>query len=93
MIVEEFREKELAFILPVEELANVAEAINLSVLSWAPKQGKLKGRNLNDCSYGGVPEAALNSPEAKEIVEPEWGKIQHPTLQNLVGMINGFFTT
>ena len=93
MIVEEFREKELVFILPVEELANVAEAINLSVLSWAPKQGKVKGRNLNDCSYGGAPESALNSPEAKEIVEREWGKIQHPTLQDLVAMINDLFTS
>ena len=33
MIVEEFLEKELAFILPVEELENKREAINLSVLS------------------------------------------------------------
>ena len=87
MIVEEFRQAELAFILPIEVVERGQERVNLSVLSWAAKNGKVKGRNLNDCSYGGAPESSLNCPEVKKEVEELWGKICHPTLEDLVRMV------
>ena len=48
MIYEGSSAKGLAFILPLSRVATLPTRVHFSPLSWAPKQGKAKGRNICD---------------------------------------------
>lgn len=87
MFYEDFIQKGLAFVLPYELVANLDLPFHLSLLSWAPKVGKAKGRPITDCSAG---ESALNSSYTKVANDFVWGRIQHPTIVDLVQMVVEF---
>jgi hypothetical protein len=90
LLEESFHEKGLAFILPKEQ-ALCVEGLHLSVNSWVPKQGKEHGRPIGDCSDAGRGQTPLNSKAAKLLSDRLWGKIVHPSLEDLVRQITEFF--
>ena len=105
-MIYEFRKKGLAVILPmslmektfplatqVESLSSnrVGGDLQFSPLSWHPKSASPQGRNINDCSDGGPRGMPLNSKEAKTATKAQWGEIVHPTLTDIVQMIDNFF--
>lgn len=95
MIYEGFWTQGLAFILPITLVSTLPNRVHLSQLSWAPKQGKAKGRNICDTGDKGRKKKAgppvLNSKEVKEHVDALWGEIKHPTLTDIVNMCLDFF--
>ena len=60
--------------------------VHFSSTHWTTKSGKAKGRPLGDCSNA-ESGSVLNSFEAKCKVDDFYGKIEHPTLQDLMEMI------
>lgn len=71
-------------VLPREVVSN--EGIHLNNLHWCPKPGAPEGRLLGDCSnreHGAV----LNSEEAKCAIERRYGSLHHPTIGELVRMV------
>ena len=62
-------------------------SVHFSSTHWTTKAGKAKGRPLGDCSNS-ESGSALNSTEAKVLVDAHYGKIEHPTLTELMQMIN-----
>lgn len=86
LLSESTLEKGLAFLLP-KELALSVPGVHLSLNSWAPKQGKPKGRPIGDCSDAGPRQTALNSKSAKILSDEHWGVIHHPTLVELARQI------
>jgi hypothetical protein len=91
VLVETWREG-LAFIVTKETAAKIAEssgALQFNTVSWAPKKDKPQGRNICDSSDDSAGNA-INSSEAAAKLEELYGKIEHPTLQELVEMINNF---
>ena len=63
MIFEGFRAQGLAFILPLSIVDKLQTRVHFSPLSWAPKQGKAKGRNICDTGdKGNVITQSLTSP-------------------------------
>ena len=95
MIFEGFRAKGLAFILPLSIVTTLSTRVHFSPLSWAPKQGKAKGRNICDTGDKGRKKpggpSVLNSKEVKERVDTMWGEIRHPTLTDIVNMILHYY--
>lgn len=86
----ELHQANLLFILPrayvMTHLSHTR--LHFSPLHWAKKSGKLCGRPIFDASddkYG-----ALNSEDASLQAEQYYGRIQHPTLTEIVVMILDF---
>ena len=77
--------KGLVFILPTA-LVRQAPSIHYSPIHWTKQRSKLQGRLLGDPSNS-AHDSVLNTAEVKVLVEQAWGKIAHPTLQNLVQML------
>ena len=92
MIQEAYLEPGLALIVS-QTFADSLEGLHYSLLSWAPKWGKKKGRPVGDLSDGGSEEgtAPLNSPNTKAVSDEVCGKIEHPTIKDLVRMILAFY--
>jgi hypothetical protein len=93
MIVENFRMKGLAAILPVEVVERLeaeGQQVHLHTLSHATKHESKKGRNVGDLGVCGE-GTPLNSDETKEMADVKWGRIVNITLQNLVDMISDFW--
>ena len=61
--------------------------VHFSSTHWTTKSGKAKGRPLGDCSNA-KSGSSLNSLEVKQIVDDHYGKICHPTLSDLMQLIN-----
>lgn len=76
-------QKGLVIILPTE-VAKGIEGVHFSAIHWTAQHDKEQGRTLADPSSGSNP---LNTPAAKEIVDRVCGKIEHPTLQELMNMV------
>ncbi len=74
-------------------LAILIMGIHFSYQHWTEKAGKAAGRNLGDTSNGERGKHTLNgnNPDEKERVRQlmidRWGRITHPTLQDLVQMV------
>jgi hypothetical protein len=88
----EIWEEGLAFIVTkdtADKMAALHGPWQYNAVSWAPKKGKPQGRHICDSSdpSAGV---ALNSEEAARKLESMYGPIEHPTLDDLVQMINDF---
>lgn len=78
----------LAFCLPRKDAIALIDGLHLSKASWTPKKGKASGRSIGDMSFcDGTP---LNCDESKEIAEGWWGKIELPTIGDVVVMILEF---
>ena len=91
MIYEGFREKGLAFILPLSLVEAQKHRIGFIPLSWTTKKDSEEGRNINDASDGGDHGSPLNSDEAKLLGDLKWGVIEHPTLSDIVQMVKDFY--
>jgi len=61
-------------------------ATKFSCTHWTTKKGKVGGRLLADSSYDefGNP---LNTPEVKLMCDARWGRIVHPTVNDLAEMV------
>ena len=80
-------DKELVFIVPTIELEGVEK--HLHPAGWAPKWSKECGRQIGDVSdheFG----PALNSEGAKAKLKEMYSDIHHPTVEDLVEMVNEF---
>lgn len=77
------------FCLPTATLEGLPD-VHFQPLSWAEKANKASGRQVvdsSDDSHG----SCLNSPAAKTWAEENIGPIHHPTLDEIMRMILGFF--
>lgn len=79
----------LAFCLPKKEAIDLIDGLHLCKASWTSKKGKASGRSIGDMSFcDGTP---LNCDESKQIAESWWGKIELPTIEEVVVMILDFY--
>ena len=79
----------LAFCLPKKEAIDLIDGLHLGKASWTRKKGKPSGRSIGDMSFcDGTP---LNCDESKEIAESWWGKIELPTIDDVVVMVLEYF--
>ena len=79
----------LAFCLPKAEAIALIDGLHLGKASWTPKKGKASGRCIGDMSFcDGTP---LNCEESKQIAESWWGRIELPTIDEMVCMILEFY--
>ena len=78
-------ERGLVFILPSADASKI-EGLHYHPAHWARKKGKRCGRQIGDLSDrpGGT---ALNSEDAKILLERMYDKIEHPTDTDLVNMV------
>jgi hypothetical protein len=84
MFVQDFWDKDLAIMLPKEEVKKV-EKYNGSKAGWAHKENKKQGRPLtNMSSKGPKQEDPVNNPFTREACMDEWGKIKHPSIDLIV---------
>jgi hypothetical protein len=92
LLVENFHELGLAFIL-TKATALTIPNIHFSPLHWTEKQGKRQGRPIGDCSDGGseLGNEQLNSLETKEQSDLLWGRIHHPSIDDVANMIMDYY--
>lgn len=82
-------QRRLAFLLPKDVALRYVPGLHLGTAHWAPKKGKASGRPIGDLSFvEGVP---LNSEEATAAAEAHYGKIKHPTITDIIRMINEYW--
>ena len=92
LLVENFHELGLAFILTKATALTIPD-IHFSPLHWTEKQGKRQGRPIGDCSDGGseIGNESLNSLETKEQSDLLWGKIHHPSIDDVANLIMKYY--
>jgi hypothetical protein len=80
----ELWEEELVFILPKTVCSRLS--LHYTPIHWTTKVGKKGGRILFDSSDDKHGQC-LNSERVKELVEAYYGKIEHPSIQDMVTSI------
>ena len=75
-------------LFPTDKLVEKVKDLHFSITSWAPKQAKKCGRLITNPSNVRKGDTPLNSKLAQTMVRERWGQIIHPTLTDLVAMIN-----
>lgn len=83
-------EEGLAIILPAEAVHKSGVTYHTSAAHWTAQKTKQSGRPLFD-SKDDKDGSPLNSEEAKRAAEDIWGKIEHPTLIDIVKTIADFW--
>jgi len=82
MIFEGLWKQGLVLILPPPLVARARQQIYFSPLSWAPKQGKMKGRNVMVMGRRGRQHqntpSVLNGKEVKTLIDSAWGVMNTP---------------
>lgn len=93
LLYENFHQEGLAFLLTKDTVLSSIPDIHFSPLSWTSKQGKRQGRPIGDCSDGGKHpfNEPLNSKYTKEEADKLWGKIVHPSIQDVAKMADCFY--
>ena len=92
LLFENFHQKGLAFILKKKTVMESIKDVHFSPLSWAEKHGKVQGRPIGDCSDGGPsPRESLNSKYTKDASDELWGKIYHPSIDDVARMVLDFY--
>ena len=82
-------QRRLAFLLPKDVALRYVPGLHLGTAHWAPKKGNASRRRIGDLSFvEGVP---LNSKEATSAAEAHYGKIEHPTITDIIRMINEYW--
>ena len=66
--------------------------VHLSADSWATKQATEEGRTVVDCNDGGT-GSSLNCDQVYNEAVLQWKKINNPTLDDIMCMIQRFFDT
>lgn len=82
-------QRRLAFLLPKDVALRYVPGLHLGTAHWAPKKGKASGRPIGDLSF--VEGTPLNSKETTAAAEAHYGKIEHPTITDIIRMINGYW--
>jgi len=91
MFMEDFWEKDLALLVTKEQMEHVPD-VTVSLLGWAEKELKEKGRPIsNMSSKGPLQPEAVNNPYSKQACLDENGEINHPTIRELMEMILELF--
>lgn len=85
----QFHEQGLAFVFD-RAVADTIPNSHLSPYSHTGKAGTPKGRPISDCSSAGAGNDPLNSKEAKEKADREWGEIHHPMVRRFALQILDF---
>ena len=83
-------EQKLAFLIPLEMAQQHVPELHLCKAHWCTKKGKASGRQLDDLSY--VDGTPLNTDETAEAATRHYGKILHPTVDDIAIMIQSFWT-
>ena len=78
----------LAFLLPKKMALQFVPNLHLGTAHWTPKKNKASGRPIGDLSH--VEGTPLNSPATKTAAQDHYGQILHPTIEDIVGMVNEF---
>ena len=86
----EMIKQRLAFILPYDLARECVDNLHLAKAHWTRKKGKASGRPLGDLSF--VDGTPLNTSETKEAASDFYGKIQHPTIEDIAAMVGKFWT-
>ena len=79
----------LAFLLPYELAKECVPNLHLAKAHWTRKRGKASGRPLGDLSF--VDGKSLNTVETKEAASSFYGKILHPTIEDIASMVGKFW--
>jgi hypothetical protein len=82
--------QKLAFLLPLEVAQKCVPNLHLGKAHWTVKKGKPSGRPLGDLS--GADGTPLNTPLMSDYAGDYYGKIIHPTIDEIVRMIHDFWT-
>ena len=85
-VMMELYDQGLVLFVPTS-IAMKIPSVHFSSTHWTTKAGKAKGRPLGDCSNS-ESGTALNSSEVKALVDAHYGRIEHPTLFELMQMIS-----
>jgi hypothetical protein len=83
-------EQKLAFVLPLKTAQRYVPELHLCKAHWCTKKGKKSGRPLGDLSY--VDGTPLNTDETAEAATLHYGKIIHPTIDDIANMIHAFWS-
>jgi hypothetical protein len=82
-------DKRLAFFLPLEMARQHVPNLNLCKAHWTTKKGKPSGRPLGDLSN--VDGTPINTDATKVAAAAYYGKIKHPTIEDIEVMIYDFW--
>ena len=80
----------LAFLIPLETAQKCVPNLHLGKAHWTVKKGKPSGRPLGDLS--GADGTPLNTDAMSDAASNYYGKIVHPTIDEIVRMIHDFWT-
>ena len=86
MMLEDYVQRGLAFILKKSSCINYLDDFHLSRLSWTSKSNKRKGRPIVDCSAG-KGSRKLNLEFTKLSADQKYGQIIHPGIGDFAQMI------
>jgi hypothetical protein len=75
----------LAFLLSLDMAQRYVPELHLCKAHWTTKKGKASGRPLGDLSY--VDGTPLNTDETADAATAHYGKIVHPTIDDIANMI------
>ena len=81
-------EQRLAFLLPLELAQQHVRDLHLCKAHWTTKKGKASGRPLGDLTF--VDGTPLNTDETAEAATEYYGRISHPTIEDIAKMIHEF---
>ena len=82
--------QKLAFLIPLETAQKCVPNLHLGKAHWTVKKGKPSGRPLGDLS--GADGTPLNTDAMSDEASSYYGKIVHPTIDEIVRMIHDFWT-
>lgn len=82
-------EQKLAFLLPLKMAQQYVPELHLCKAHWTTKKGKASGRPLGDLSY--VDGTPLNTDETADAATLHYGRILHPTIDDIANMIYAYW--
>ena len=82
-------EQRLAFLLPLDMAQRYVPGLHLCKAHWTVKKGKPSGRPLGDLSK--VDGTPINTDETADAASGYYGKIVHPTIEDIAVMIHDFW--
>lgn len=82
-------EQKLAFLLPLGMAQEHVKNLHLCKAHWTTKKGKPSGRPLGDMSR--VDGMAINTDSTSAAATAYYGKIRHPTIEDIAVMIHDFW--
>ena len=82
-------QQRLAFLIPLATARQHVPRLHLGKAHWTRKKGKPSGRPLSDLTF--VDGTPLNTPETAEAASSYYGKIMHPTIEDIAMMVNTFW--